>query len=130
MNYEYYSPTYNVYVTSDNKIFTGEGRQVNISQNTETPCIRTRGAERVSIYTLNKDLIRLDGKVPFKRPFCNVRKKELLSYPDCIRYIGQLHEQGMSNQDLAIAFGCNKETISKKIFIYLSGILDEETVSL
>lgn len=125
MSYTYYSPTYNVYVTEENRIFTGEGREIMIKVNTDTPCIRTRANERLSIYTLNKDLIRLDGKAPFKRPFCNVKKKELLSHPDCIRYIGQLHEEGMSNQDLAVAFGCNKETISKKIYIYLSGILDE-----
>lgn len=127
ISYVYYSPRYELYVDENKQIYTKDKKQVNIyfSKFDGVRCVRVPYAERLSIYSINKDLIRLDGRTPFKRPFGNVNKKDLMNHADCVKYIGQLHEQGMSNKDLAIAFGCTKDTITKKIHLHLSGVLYE-----
>jgi hypothetical protein len=124
----YYSPTYKLFVSADNQIFTQGGEPLRIREDyTDRAYVKYGNGLRVTIYSLNNDLVRVDGQEPFKRPFMNTRRRELMQKKEAIDYIFHLYnDMNMSIEDIAMAFGCKKDAISNKIDAYLNRRLYSE----
>jgi len=126
--YTFYAPKYKVYVSDEKQIFTEAGERLKIREaDTEQAHVKYGETKRIPLYSLNNDLIRLDGKIPFSRPFMKTRRRELMQKREAIDYIFFLYnDKDMSIEDIARAFGCKKDAVSNKIDAYLNRKLYSE----